>query len=64
MFAEFELPQGNILLERVNSIVGCLFLGTCALWAAVFVWNVTTGSNPIDHAIISYVEQQAFADSR
>jgi hypothetical protein len=58
MFAEFEIPKGNIFLSQVNSILGCAFVGTCALWASIFVWNVTTGSNPIDRAIASAIEAQ------
>lgn len=58
MFAEFERPQGNIFREPVNSFIGAVFLGTCALWAALFMWNVSTGSNPLDRAILAAIESQ------
>jgi hypothetical protein len=63
MFAEFDIPKGAFLVQKINSFVACAFVGTCALWAALFVWNVTTGTNPIDNTITSYLEEQAFADS-
>lgn len=58
MFAEFERPAGNIFHSRVNSWLGCVFLGVCALWAAMFVSNVTSGSNPVSAAIVSAIAPQ------
>jgi hypothetical protein len=59
MFTEFVRPSGNIFEQPVNSLIGSIFLGTCALWGAIFVWNVTTGSNPIDHVIASVMFAEA-----
>lgn len=56
MFTDFERPAGNIFKTSVNSYLGTTFLLTCALWAAMFIWNVTTGDNPISHVIAATVE--------
>ena len=55
MFLEYKPIRGPLLKSRVNSLIGSLFLGTCALWAATFIWDITTGDNPITHAIVATV---------
>ena len=58
MFSEFSPIKGSLFTERVNSWLGTLFLGSCALWAALFVWNVAAGNNPLDHAIAAAIEHE------
>lgn len=58
MFTEFKREKGPLYKQRVNTLVGSIFLGTCALWAAMFVWNVTTGGNPISRTIAAAVQGQ------
>lgn len=57
MFENFVPIKKSLYLERVNTLLGTAFLATFALWAAMFIWNVTSGSNPLDDAIASAVAQ-------
>lgn len=57
MFSEFTPIRRSLFNERVNTFLGVIFLGTCALWAALFVWNISTGSNPINHAFAAAIGQ-------
>jgi len=61
MFTDFEYIRGSLLTERVNTLLGSVFLGTCALWAALFIWNVTSGSNPLDKAIAKIVVENTLS---
>jgi hypothetical protein len=58
MFLDFERPTGSLFRAPVNAFLGSIFLGTCALWAAMFIWNVSSGDNPISQAIASAIEKQ------
>lgn len=58
MFTEFTSIKGSLFKERVNTWLGIVFISTCALWAAIFMWNVSTGDNPIDHSIAAAIDQE------
>lgn len=36
-----------ILKARVNSFIGIMFLGTCALVASLLIWQTAHGYNPL-----------------
>lgn len=55
MFESFESVKKSLYMERVNTLLGTAFIATVALWAAMFIWNVTSGSNPLDDAIASAI---------
>lgn len=55
MFTEFKRGKGPLYKQRVNTLVGSIFIATCALWAAMFVWNVTEGTDPISQTIVAAV---------
>lgn len=55
MFTEFKRGKGPLYLQRVDTLIGSAFLGVCALWAAMFIWNVTEGTNPISKVIAAAV---------
>ena len=57
MFTEFAPIKQSLFSERVNTWLGIVFLSTVALWAATFIWNVTTGTNPIEKAIAASIDQ-------
>ena len=57
MFTEFSSIRGSLFKERVNTWLGIVFLSTCALWAALVVWNIASGDNPIDHTIAAAIDQ-------
>ena len=56
MFTEFSPIKRSLFGERVNSLLGIMFLGSCALWAMMIIWNVTNGDTPIDHALTRIIE--------
>jgi len=51
MFTEFKPIKGSLWQQQVNSLLGIAFLGTCALWAAMFIWDLTDTANPVERAI-------------
>ena len=51
MFSEFKPIRGSLLHQRVNSFIGIIFLATCALWAFMLIFNMTTGTNPITEGL-------------
>ena len=57
MFTDFRPIKGSLFNQRVNTLLGTIFLGTVALWAMMFVWNVAEGSNPIERGLTSALEQ-------
>ena len=57
MFTDFKPIKGSLFNQRVNTFLGTIFLGTVALWASMFVWNIAEGSNPIDRALTSAIQQ-------
>lgn len=61
MFTGFTPIKGSLFSQRVNTWLGSIFLGTVALWAAMLVWNVADGSNPIDRALTGALEQAMLA---
>ena len=58
MFTEFSSIKGSLFKERVNTWLGIVFIGTCALWASMFIWNISSGDNPIDHTIAAAIDQE------
>jgi hypothetical protein len=54
MFDKYEL-RGSIWKSRVNSLIGSLFLGACALWAAIFMIELAWGVNPLAKAFASAI---------
>lgn len=57
MFDKYEL-RGSIWKSRVNSIIGSVFLGSVALWAAIFMTELTWGINPVIEAFAATVEMR------
>lgn len=57
MFDKYQL-RDSIWKSKVNSIVGILFLGTVALWAILFVANVTWGSDPLAEGLSKALERR------
>lgn len=57
MFENFVSGKKSLYMENVNTLLGTAFLATFALWAAMFIWNITSGSNPLDDAIASAIAQ-------
>jgi hypothetical protein len=62
MFLEFTPIKGPLLQEKVNTLLGTIFLGTCALWAAIFILDVATGNNPIDKSIAAAIERSIIGE--
>lgn len=58
MFDKYEL-RGSIWKSKVNSIVGMLFLGSVALWAILFVTNITWGTDAISDGLVKVVEARS-----
>ena len=48
----------SIWQSRVNSFIGLLFVGTCALWAATFVLRVTWGIDPLAQAFAATIQAE------
>ena len=42
--------KGDILKARVNTFIGTLLLGSVALAAALIIWKVGHGENPLEKA--------------
>lgn len=59
MFAEFTPIKKSLYSERVNTWLGIAFLGTFALWAVMLIWNLTTGTTPVDTAIAKAIDWSA-----
>jgi hypothetical protein len=55
MFTEFTPMRASLFKERVNTGLGIAFLSTVALWASMFIWNITSGNNPIDRGIATAI---------
>jgi hypothetical protein len=55
MFADYK-QKGSIWKQNVNSLLGSIFLGTVALWAALFMLELQWGTNPIVDAFTKVVE--------
>ena len=47
--------KGEILTARVNSFIGCLFVGSFALGAGLIIWNVAHNENPLEQAFLKYL---------
>jgi hypothetical protein len=62
MFSDFTRPRGNVLMAPINSILGTMFLGTCALWAAMFMWTLKTGTDPFSRIVNATVESYLLAE--
>ncbi|MES2007030.1 MAG: hypothetical protein V4436_02900 [Patescibacteria group bacterium] len=62
MFTEFAPIQKSLFNERVSSFLGVICLGSFALWAMMIMWNITSGDNPIDHAIAGAIERSILND--
>jgi hypothetical protein len=58
MFIDFERPVGSLFRQPVNTFLGSIFLTACALWAGMFMWNLSTGNNPISQAIASTIQSE------
>ncbi|HEV8677284.1 MAG TPA: hypothetical protein VN701_00400 [Candidatus Paceibacterota bacterium] len=61
MFTEFTAITGSLYKERVNTFLGIAFLATVALWAAMVIWNLTEGTNPIDRGIAAAIDKEVIS---
>ena len=52
------LTRKSIWKVRVNAFLGSIFLGTCALWAALIMIQASWGINPVANAFASVVEAE------
>ncbi|OGC81017.1 hypothetical protein A2943_00380 [Candidatus Adlerbacteria bacterium RIFCSPLOWO2_01_FULL_51_16] len=46
--------QGEILKAKVNSFIGCLFLGSFALWAGLTIWQTAFDENLLINTFEKY----------
>jgi hypothetical protein len=53
-----ESLRGSIWQSKVRSGLGILFLGTCALWAAVIIIQTAWGVNPIAQAFAKALDRE------
>ena len=49
--------KGSILKSHVNSILGSLLLGSCALWAGMAIIQTAWLINPVTTAFAAMVEK-------
>ena len=52
------LVRISIWKLRVNTFIGSLFLGTCALWAALIMIQASWGANPVANAFANVIKSE------
>jgi len=62
MFTDFTPMKASLFKERVNTGLGIAFLSTVGLWAAMFIWNLADGTNPIDKTIATAIYNSTGAE--
>lgn len=50
--------KASILYTRVNSVIGILFIGSCALWAGITMTEAAWGKNPVANALAKVIEEE------
>ncbi len=45
--------RGTIWLSNINTMLGTLLLGSCALAAGLVMWQAAYGTNPFEHVLLS-----------
>lgn len=47
--------QEEIFSAKVNSLIGCLFVGSFALGAALIIWTTAHNENPLEKVFLKYL---------
>lgn len=55
MFDSFPPIRGSLWKQRVNTILGTLFLSTFALWAATVMFQAVWGIDPITQTFAAVI---------
>ncbi|HVV15284.1 MAG TPA: hypothetical protein VHD55_02725 [Candidatus Paceibacterota bacterium] len=58
MFETFTPVRGSLWKQRVNAGIGSLFLGSVALWAALLMFEIGWGMNPVAKAFAAAVAHE------
>ncbi|HVZ76278.1 MAG TPA: hypothetical protein VG934_03375 [Candidatus Paceibacterota bacterium] len=58
MFNDFKRSRGSIWKSSVNSFIGSVFLGVCALWAIIVICQASWGVNPVAQAFTNAVAME------
>lgn len=58
MFDTYTPIRGSLLRQRVNASLGSLFLLSFALWAALIMFEVRWGINPIANAFAATIVRE------
>jgi len=61
MASDFTSIKSSIWKSRVNSGIGIMFLGTCALWAGLVIVRAAWGVNPVETAFAMAMTQETQA---
>lgn len=49
--------RSTIWLSDVNTMLGTLLLGSCALAAGLVIWQAAFGTNPFERVLLSSIYQ-------
>jgi hypothetical protein len=50
--------RGSVWKSRVNSFIGFMFVGSCAIWAGLVIVQAAWGTNPLANAFIAIVQAE------
>ncbi len=50
--------RGSVWKSRVNSVIGLMFVGSCAIWAGLVIVQAAWGTNPLANAFAAMVQAE------
>ena len=56
------LSERHLLRSRVNTMLGCLFLGSWAAACGLLIWNASFGTDPLTDGFASIIAKETAHD--
>lgn len=55
---KFDPIRASIWRSNVHTLIGIIFLSSCALWAATIIVQAAWGVNPVANAFASVIDRE------